>query len=188
MTSDYLAKWDELNVLKKTMYAGIGTDTGKKNAVKQFEDMLIDAYLSGYIETGYDLSAEVMTADYARANTVTEQAYDGESITQKFENYFDSGDTDALDRLTESEQHRAFSQGAYDCAEDYSRQSGKNVYKVWLTMMDDRVRDVHQDLEGVRIPLDELFYIGDDGAYAPGGFSSPENNVNCRCVLRYEAE
>jgi hypothetical protein len=51
-------------------------------------------------------------------------------------------------------------------------------------MLDDRVRETHDYLEGVRVGIDDLFYTFDgDAAYAPGGFGDPSNNVNCRCYL-----
>jgi hypothetical protein len=57
------------------------------------------------------------------------------------------------------------------------------VKKRWITAEDDRVRDAHRWLDGIAVPLDEKFYVDGDSAYAPGGFSLPELNVNCRCEL-----
>lgn len=51
-------------------------------------------------------------------------------------------------------------------------------------MMDDRVRDTHSYLEGMEVPYNARFYTYDgDSAEAPGMFSLPENNINCRCVV-----
>jgi hypothetical protein len=68
---------------------------------------------------------------------------------------------------------------------DGDRNSGiRGVRKQWVTAGDERVRDPHQWLDGVIVPLDEKFYVDGDSAMAPGGFSLPELNVNCRCELR----
>ena len=65
-------------------------------------------------------------------------------------------------------------------------ETGRDVYKTWQTMQDDRVRETHDYLEGMTIPLKEKFKTLDmDEADAPGGFTLPENNVNCRCWLSY---
>ena len=63
------------------------------------------------------------------------------------------------------------------------------VTKTWVTMKDDRVRETHDYLEGTTVHYDcEFFtYDGDHSQY-PGGFSKPENNVNCRCILLYKKQ
>jgi hypothetical protein len=58
--------------------------------------------------------------------------------------------------------------------------------KTWVTMMDDRVRDTHDYLEGETVGIGEDFYTYDgDHASAPGLFELAENNVNCRCELLF---
>lgn len=61
---------------------------------------------------------------------------------------------------------------------------GRPLSKTWMTMLDEKVRDTHQYLEGMTIPLDDEFYTYDgDHAQAPGGFTSAAENCNCRCQL-----
>jgi hypothetical protein len=51
-------------------------------------------------------------------------------------------------------------------------------------MQDDRVRDTHDYLEGMVVPFSSRFYTYDgDSADYPGGFTLPENNIGCRCVV-----
>ena len=58
--------------------------------------------------------------------------------------------------------------------------------KSWITMMDEKVRDTHQYLEGMTVGIDEDFYTYDgDHAPAPGLFEFPENSINCRCELLF---
>ena len=61
------------------------------------------------------------------------------------------------------------------------QQSGTNVFKEWLTMRDDKVRDAHQILDGERRPPDQLF---SNGLMYPGDPTGPPSQViNCRCKL-----
>lgn len=88
--------------------------------------------------------------------------------------------------LLESEYHRVFNDASSDTAKKIEKKLGKKGTKTWATMRDDRVRDTHEYLEGQTVSIDEKFYTFDgDSAYAPGGFSTAENNANCRCVLKF---
>ena len=60
------------------------------------------------------------------------------------------------------------------------------VEKVRATMEDERVRETHNFLDGVGVPLGTLFVaIDGDSARYPGDFAKAENNTNCRCTLTY---
>lgn len=50
--------------------------------------------------------------------------------------------------------------------------------KVWRTRLDDRVRDAHQELEGVAVPFDALFNTADTGF-----IWGPPQAYNCRCWI-----
>lgn len=98
-----------------------------------------------------------------------------------------TGETNLLDsiiRIAETETHRDSNEAALETAIN-----GGATTKTWLTMADDRVRDTHIYLENVTVGIDEDFYTYDgDHAPAPGLFSLPENNINCRCELMYGRE
>lgn len=60
--------------------------------------------------------------------------------------------------------------------------------KQWKTELDDRVRPTHQELEGVTIPIDTPFLVGDSLMMYPKDQSlgaEPQEIVNCRCVCKY---
>ena len=60
--------------------------------------------------------------------------------------------------------------------------------KRWLTEHDDRVRPTHQEVEGVTIPIDQLYLVGDSLMAYPHDAShgaSPSELVNCRCAAEY---
>ena len=174
-------KFDELNTLEVMLTAG-GLD--KDYARKIFRDTLEDAYIEGFAASEYMLHQEEEIEEELLLLAL-DKSYNGESIYTKFDNYFEQGDTAKLSALMEDEFHRVYSQGGLDMA----KSTGRQVYKTWSTMMDDRVRESHDYLEGVTIPLNEKFVTLDlDEAYAPGGFSLPEHNCGCRCWLTYSTE
>lgn len=59
--------------------------------------------------------------------------------------------------------------------------------KTWITMLDEDVRDSHQELHGETIPVDELFTVSTDPPARPLYPGQPvgpvEAWINCRCVL-----
>lgn len=89
--------------------------------------------------------------------------------------------------VAETETHRAINTGGLDGAQEYAdTHRGQTVFKEWRTMLDDRVRDTHDFLEGAKVPLNARFYTFDgDSARFPGDFVLPQNNCGCRCICRY---
>lgn len=171
-------KFDELNTLE-TMLSYGGFD--KDYARQLFRDCLEDAYIEGFASAEYMLQQEEDIEDDLLFFAL-EKEYDGESIYEKFVDYYENGDSEKLKVLMDSEFHRVYSQGGIDMATE----TGRPVMKTWVTMADDRVRETHDYLEGMTIPLNEKFRTLDmDEALAPGGFTLPDNNCNCRCLLSY---
>ena len=62
------------------------------------------------------------------------------------------------------------------------------TYKTWLTEGDERVRTAHADVDFIKIPIDDYFYVGGDRMRYPHDYmnGSPDNLINCRCVCKYE--
>jgi len=84
--------------------------------------------------------------------------------------------------IAQNEANTVYNHADYESA----RQSGKQ-YKVWLTENDERVRFEHAEVDGQRIPIDELFTVGEDQMRYPHDYNaSPQNIINCRCVCVYE--
>ena len=61
------------------------------------------------------------------------------------------------------------------------------TYKRWVTMKDERVRRTHAEVDGVTIPIDDFFQVGDYLMRFPKDCENagPEECVNCRCVLTF---
>lgn len=86
---------------------------------------------------------------------------------------------DAIIRIAETETHRIANTAAITSA----KKAGAKT-KTWATMLDDKVRETHDYLEGMTVNIDEDFYTYDgDHASAPGLFELAQNNINCRCEL-----
>ena len=117
------------------------------------------------------------------AQTINEPVAD-KTYKDRIREYLDdeSSTVEDFQRVAETDATRVYNSGILDAA----RNSGlSGVRKQWITMEDDRVRDPHAYLDMMIVPYEQKFYSYDgDSAMAPGGFSNPALNCNCRCVLR----
>lgn len=63
-------------------------------------------------------------------------------------------------------------------------------WKTWLTMRDKRVRQTHTEIDGMMIPINEYFQVGDAQMLYPcdteNAYDNPEETINCRCILEFE--
>lgn len=60
--------------------------------------------------------------------------------------------------------------------------------KIWLTEGDRRVRESHKEIDGVKSPIDQPFYVGGSLMMFPKDSSmgaSSNQIINCRCVVKY---
>ena len=61
--------------------------------------------------------------------------------------------------------------------------------KIWHTMLDNRVRETHRPLEGVQIPIEKYFMVGDALMLYPRDVEHaedyPEEICGCRCSVTY---
>lgn len=105
----------------------------------------------------------------------------GKDFAERLRNYIPECNIEDIMRVADTDMHRVYNEGASNTAV-----LGGATTKTYHTMLDDRVRDTHQYLEGTTIPINAEFYTYDgDHAFYPGGFELAENNVNCRCYLTY---
>lgn len=88
----------------------------------------------------------------------------------------------ALDLIAESDGHRVRSEARQAAGEELAS-VGYTVMKKWRTMLDEKVRYTHTELEGKTIPIDGWFETINGRAQHPGGFGVPEEDCRCRCVL-----
>ncbi len=203
-----LPAFDELNnirlALGETVFAMM-REAGRL-ARKRIEDMIFELLTMGYVYgvelAGLDLEADI-PVDRARMREVAYEPTAGENFAQRIADHVEAAEAaiaelpdtaiEVLDHLitqisvvAETETHRVINAGILDGGEWYVRHNpGETVYKTWVTMRDDRVRDTHYYLDGATVPMDARFYAYDgDSARFPGDFLLPENNVHCRCLIR----
>lgn len=105
--------------------------------------------------------------------------FDGKDFSDRVVEYAELGDVPSIIRVAETDGHRVYNDGGFVGARDFAKT------KTWRTMLDDRVRDPHIDLEGETVPLDGLFEVDGDKARYPGDFEDVALNANCRCWVEY---
>ena len=179
--------FDELNSLADKLRKRFGSlplpTEDNKEIKEDVLDMLLDffllSYAAGNIVTNDNLGADWQPT-FNDADKTVNKVVAGKTWTERVEDYFSSGGTvDDLIRIAETEMHRDANEAALETA----IHAGATT-KTWMTMLDDRVRETHDYLEGMTVDIDEEFYTYDgDHASAPGMFEMAENNVNCRCEL-----
>lgn len=193
--------FDELSVMSERIKADFQLTPEQRKAVKEDRmdeilELLILSYLYGNeaandmlyrteIETRMQSETEtirIVPIDTDSMNGSVYRDIAGENWEQRVSDYYDSEDGTADDviRVLDTDSHRIYN----DAIEDVGERSSGRIYKTWETMLDDRVRDTHEWLQSVRVPLNERFYTFDgDSARYPGDFTLPQNNINCRCRI-----
>lgn len=158
----------------------LGKDIGKRYAgdhdsiIDFVSSFLIAAYRRG-VEAAGEMLAAKTSPNIAEMNASIYMTIGGKTFEDRIRDGSDPG------VLLETESHRVFNEGILDGAR---QTDDPGVLKTWVTMRDDRVRETHEYIDSVTIPLGERFTtIDGDSALAPGGFSRAENNVNCRCWI-----
>ena len=178
---------DELNRLDEDIRQRFG-DASLQDNLKEEEDIideLLDLFLLAYA-MGNSVTNENLSSNYAPSvddvMKVVDAEVAGKTWRERVADYFANGGTGAdLARIADTETHRIANTAALDTAKYAGARN-----KTWVTMMDDRVRDTHDYLEGETVGIDDDFYTYDgDHASAPGLFELAENNVNCRCELLF---
>ncbi len=190
----YLASFDEIHTGTIRYTEAVMADKEltlreKKEQICDFLlDYLIDAYLLG-LHTCEDLLGFTTTPDLGNMRKAIELRIEGKTFRDRVADHLIEARVDRMAMLAESEYHRVFNAAEMDAAKTYEKTTGKTVFKEWRTVGDDRVRDTHDYIEGVKIPLAELFHTFDgDTALQPGGFGDVENNAGCRCWLHLSTE
>lgn len=189
-----LMPFDELNTFKgmvteyKTEPLTLFEKEKKREEILDYiEFLLFESYVYGNVQAMQDLGildkdpAEIVTQ--RRIEEVVNKPIADKTYRERITEYLDSDDSTVEDfvRVAETDSTRIYNTGVVDGG----KASGiKGVMKQWVTMDDERVRSTHEYLESMTVPLDDDFYTYDgDHAKAPGLFSLPENNINCRCTI-----
>ena len=184
--------FDELNSFTTQIRERYGT--GKLKSSDDYEDIIdemLDLFLLAYAQ-GNEVTLENLA--YLAPNIefqkptinevmeVVDKKVADKTWEERVKDWFaNSGSVEDIVRIAETETHRIANTSALNTAKKVGAKS-----KTWITMADDKVRELHQPLEMMTVGIDEDFYTFDnDHAPAPGLFEFPENNINCRCELMF---
>lgn len=201
--------FDEVNKFSDgvTIHFENGKIRSKQDEKAILDDLLelyLLVYFCGVEAANSDIQTNVSMSE-KEVLSIIDEPVAGETWRERVHNYFESGgDVYDIRRIAETDATRIYNTAVLDVADRASREetrgkpnaggetafesttspTGSRVMKRWITMMDDRVRETHDYLEGVAVPYDADFYTFDgDHARAPGLFVLPENNINCRCTI-----
>ena len=183
--------FDEINSFSTVVLPKHFDERGRIKSKKDCEDIIdemLDLFLLAY-ENGVDIVNEQFGGSYEPTleeveRTVYHRINDLTWVDRVWEWYEKGGTAEDIVRIVETEAHRDG-----NAAADTTALNNGATKKTYITMQDEKVRDTHAYLDGVSVGVTDKFYTFDgDSAYYPGGFALPENNVNCRCELRYSQE
>ena len=155
------------------------TKADREELEDDIEELLIMSLALG----GDDLSKELgLTPNDLSAQRKYEILYtkvDGKTWRERSKDYTTPAE---YLRMVNTEVPRVYNTSKFEYAEKVEGE----VKKMWKTYGDERVRETHAFLDDVAVPLHDRFYTYDgDSALYPSGFTLPENNINCRCILQY---
>lgn len=83
-------------------------------------------------------------------------------------------------RVVRTEGHRVREQANHDSME-HASDKGLEIKKMWVSTLDDRTRDEHQELDGEVVDIDDYFSNGLEYPGDPAGL--PSDIINCRCTM-----
>jgi len=179
---DELMRWDELELMREDARRFIRDAKERKpdaQTVEGFCDYLEFVLCLVYAYGWKDAEEIVGIVPFVDGmdTAAVETVIAGKTFRERTVEQIDDLDLEGLLRVIDTEAHRDYNTGVWEAAK-----IGGATEKQWHTMNDGRVRDTHDYLEGVVVGIDDAFYTYDgDSAMFPGGFTLPENNVNCRC-------
>lgn len=192
----YIAEFDEINRLGDYLYEEY--TSGKRTTVEInaiLSDIFLSAFLRGVLVAFTDLGIDIESDEYAYYKSLLDdsnvaeqsvnQEIDGKTYQERVEEHLLNLDGESsIQKIVETEVHRNMNNAIYDVG-NVIQESGTPIYKTWRTMLDDRVRDSHDYLEGTKLEIDEEFYTyNGNHALFPGQFGVGEEDVNCRCYAQ----
>ena len=178
--------WDEINALEnKAEEAKKEAESGNfRKVVDDYIDEVTELFEMDYMLGVSDASMQIgrsIDPDYEQIKEAINAEIAGKDYRQRIEEYFQSGTPYDIARVVATDAHRIYNQAMYDSAK-----KGGATRKTWHTMLDPKVRDTHDYLEGSTVGIDEEFYTyNGNHTYYPGQFGIAEEDINCRCWVTF---
>lgn len=204
-----LISQDELSVIRERLQADFALPVEERrklldDRIDEILDMLLMQYIYGNEDANemlgilvnwserttmdtatITLGTEPYRIDTDRMERVVDAVVADKTWKDRVREWYGSenGTADDIVRIIETESHRVYNDSILDVGEQAEEDIG-GVTKTWFTVLDDRVRETHSYLEGMTVPVNRRFYTFDgDSAMYPGGFTMPQNNIQCRCSI-----
>lgn len=193
--------FDELNNIETRIAEYIKSEIlksekTKKEIAKDCDDMIFDMLVFSWAMARLDAIEELSKFYGVEINTEIDvdelertinRKIDGKDYKDRVLEHIENDDIGGVVKVVETESMHNYNKAKDEVAKKTEKDksaTGKKIYKEWVTMGDEKVRDTHQYLDGVKVKLGDKFYTYDgDSADYPTGFSLAENNVNCRCTI-----
>ena len=178
--------WDDINSLESRAREAIKqAESGDYDkVVDDFIDSVEELFEMDYFYGVTDISMQLgksLEPNFTEMEASINKVIEGKDYRQRIREYFKGGTADDIARVIGTDAHRIYNDAMYDQAK-----ANGATKKTWHTMRDLRVRDTHDYLEGVTVPLEAEFYTyKGNKTYYPGQFGVAEEDVNCRCWLTY---
>lgn len=147
-------------------------------------DYMNEKYLVSQLQSRYsEIASEHMTLDKYMDDYIKEFSQETIEVTKRHdkEEYFTSQDRAIL--LAENEANTSLNYGQYA---DALKKGYKK--KIWISERDSRVRVTHREVDGIEIPIDHSFLVGDSLMKFPKDTSigaSATEIAGCRCTVKY---
>lgn len=121
---------------------------------------------------------------------ITQGLMRGESFGKMAKRITDTlgGDASKAVKVAQTEGHRVHNAASYESVKE-ADELGVEMVKVWVSTLDNRTRDAHQDLDGERIGVNDNFKSSAGGrGPVPGQMGNAADDINCRCTYVVEVE
>jgi len=183
--AESIMEWDELNIIRETVPETLSEYQQNRNpeTLRRFCDYLEFVLCLVYAYGWKDAEEIVGTVPFTDGldDKCVNLEIKGETFRERIREQLDEDSLDGILRIIDTEAHRDYNTAVVDAG---VKSGEPTLKKRWNTMLDDRVRETHDYLEGSVVGINDYFYTYDDDyALSPGGFQKPENNVNCRCWI-----
>lgn len=153
-----------------------------ERAAKKLEEVGTQ-HLKSVVGTARDRVKAIIIEAYKNQESVTE-------IASLIRDEFTAMKAGKANTIARTETLTAVSLGQRTKVEEFKTQfpkDAKRLKKTWISAGDEKVRDTHQDLDGVSIPVDQKFANGLMFPRDPSG--EAKEVINCRCTqIEYLAE
>ena len=178
--------WDELNDIRTKVERICYTDeNGKRRCDREKLIDLVYEFLEYSWTMGVDNVNEGLSTSFVpQEPEMRREIYRkvaGEDFAERLSEYAETADLESIMRVVETDSHRLLNTAALTTA----KKAGAK-YKTWVTMMDDRVREEHQPLNTITVPINDYFVTWDGyRTDRPGNFGVPDLDIGCRCWLTF---